>query len=85
MPEHEACLARRGPAVLAFHDLDVGPADADRDGFHEDRPGAYVRLGDVFQACGFRLVRFNGDGLHVTSPSSVTSTALAPFTRILIA
>ena len=55
VPEHEARLALRRPAVLALDDLDVGPAHADRDGFHEDRPAACVRLGDVFETCGVRL------------------------------
>ena len=64
VPEHEARLARRGPAVLALDDLDVGPAHADGDGFHEHRPVADVRLGDVLQACRSRLVRFYGDGFH---------------------
>jgi hypothetical protein len=62
--EHEACLALRRPAVLSLDDFDVGPAHADRDGFHQDRPAACVRLGDVFEACGIGLVRFNGDRLH---------------------
>ena len=54
VPEHQARLAARRPPVLALHDLDVGPADADRDGFHEDRPVACVGLGDVLEACGSR-------------------------------
>ena len=54
-PSTRRVLPWRGPAVLALHDLDVGPANADRDGFDEDRPVAHVRLGDVFQACGFAL------------------------------
>ena len=52
VPEHETRLARRRPAVLALDDLDVGPAHADGDGFHEHRALARVRLGDVFQTCG---------------------------------
>ena len=51
----------------ALHDLDVGPAHADRDGFHDDRPATRVRLRDVFQACGLRLVRFYGNGFHLGS------------------
>ena len=92
VPEHEARLALGGPAVLALHDLDVGPADADRDGFHEDRPVARVGLGDVFEARAPRLARFDGDGLHRVLPMSRCPcewldyfAALAPLTRILIA
>ena len=35
MPEDEARCSRRGPPVLALHDLDVGPTHTHRDGFHE--------------------------------------------------
>ena len=64
VPEHQARLARRRPAVLALDDLDVRPADADGDGLDEHRPVVRVRLGDVLEARGLGLVWFDGDGLH---------------------
>jgi hypothetical protein len=48
MPQNQTGLARRRPAIRALDDLDIGAADADRDGFHEDRPATSVRLRDVF-------------------------------------
>ena len=65
--EHEARLTWRGPAVLALHNLDVGAADPDRNRFDQDRPVARVGFGDLFQARGLGLVRFDGDGLHMGS------------------
>ena len=50
VPEHQALLAFRGPAVLAFHDFDVRAADADGHRFHENRPVARVGLRNVLQA-----------------------------------
>jgi hypothetical protein len=85
MPQYQARLARGGPAVLALHDPDLGPANAHGNGFYEDRAATHVRLGDVFQACGLRLVRFYGDGLHLEFSRCGYFAALAPFTRILIA
>ena len=65
VPEHQTRLALRSPAVLSLNDFDIGPAHPDRNGFHEDRPATCVRLGDVFEACGLGLARFNGDRFHV--------------------
>lgn len=56
MAQHEARLARRGPAVLPLHDLDIGSADADSDGFHEHRAFVRVRLRDILQPCGSRFL-----------------------------
>ena len=53
--EHEARLAGRRPAVLALDDLDVGAADADGDGFHENRTVARVGLRNVLQAADSRV------------------------------
>ncbi len=69
--KHKAGLAPGCPAILAFHDFDVGPAYADRDGLHEHRPAGHVRLRDVFQARGVELVRLDGDGLHASFPPGV--------------
>ena len=78
VPEHQPALARRRPSVLALDDLDVRPADADRDGFDKHRPAAHVGLGYVLEArrspalCGstvmaFMCVRFS---VVFTSPRS---------------
>ena len=64
MPEHEARLSGGRPAVLALHDLDVGAADADRDGLDEDRALVRVGFGDVFELRGLGLERKYGDGFH---------------------
>ena len=48
--EHKPRLARRRPAVLAFDDLDVGPAHADCDRLDEHGPVARVGLWDVIEA-----------------------------------
>ena len=65
MAQHEARLSRRGPAVLPLHDLDIGPADPDGDGFHEHRAVTHIRLRDLLQPCGPRLLRFYRDGFHM--------------------
>ncbi len=49
MAEHEARLAGRSPAVLALHDLDVRPTNADGNGFHEDRALMGVRFRKIFE------------------------------------
>ena len=67
--EDEARLARRRPAVLAFHDLDVRTAYADGDRLDEHRPVARVGLRDVLEPCSFWRVRLNSDGFHVVKPS----------------
>jgi hypothetical protein len=64
MPEHEARLSRGRPPILALHDLRVGPANTDRDGFQEDRAATCVWLGDLFQARALRLARFYGNAFH---------------------
>jgi hypothetical protein len=82
VPEHQARLALRSPAVLSFYDLDVGPAHADRDRLHQHRPATHVRLRDVFQTCSVRFVRFDRNRLHLRflltgparSPSRVASS-----------
>ncbi len=43
--------ALRSPAVLSLDDFDVGPAPPTAMAFHEDRPVACVRLGDILEAC----------------------------------
>ena len=63
--EHEALLPGWGPAVFSLDDLDVGPADADGDRFDEHRAVAHIRLRDVFEPRGARLLRFDGDRFHV--------------------
>jgi hypothetical protein len=65
VPEHEARLARRRPAVLALGDFDVGSAYADRDRFHEHRPASRFGIRNVFQEGGSRLAWFDGNGLHL--------------------
>ena len=65
--QYEARLAGRRPAVLPLHDLDVGPADADGDGFDKYRALACVGLGDILQPCGPRLLRLYGNRLHVVT------------------
>ena len=65
VPEHQPRPARRRPSVLAFDDLDVRSADADRDGFDEHRPFARVWLGYVLETGAPRVVWFDGNGLHV--------------------
>src|SRR6186713_1867180 len=63
--EHQPRLARRCPAVLAFDDLDVGPADADCDRLDEYGPVARVGLWDVIEAGAPRCLWQDGDGLQV--------------------
>ena len=63
--EHKPRLARRCPAVLAFDDLDVGPAHADGDRLDEHGPVARVGLRDVIEAGAPGCVRLDGDGLQV--------------------
>ena len=58
----------RGRAILA---TDVGAAHADRDRLDEDRPVAHIRLGDVLEARGPGLVRFQGDDCQLDSFTSV--------------
>ena len=53
--EHQPRLARRRPAVLAFDDLDVGPAHADGDRLDEHGPVARVGLGNVLEAASCRV------------------------------
>src|SRR5258706_16296167 len=65
--QHEARLARRRPAVFPLYDLDVGPADADGDGFYKYRALACVGLGDVLQPCCPRLLRLYGNRLHLVT------------------
>jgi hypothetical protein len=46
--KYEACLAGRWPSVFPLDNLDVGTANTDRDGFHEYRALANIRLWDLF-------------------------------------
>jgi hypothetical protein len=62
--EYKPRLARRRPAVLAFDDLDVGPAHADGDRLDEHGPVARVGLRDVIQAGTPGCVRLDGDGFQ---------------------
>ena len=62
--EDEARLAGRSPAVLPLDDLDVGPADADGDGLHEDRPLRRARFRNLLQPGGPGLAGLHGDGFH---------------------
>ena len=57
VPEHEARVPRRSPAVLAFRDLDVRPADADGHGLDEDRALTDVGLGNLLEAGASRACR----------------------------
>jgi len=77
--EDEAVVPGRRPAVLPLGDLDVRPADADGDGFDEDRALADLRLGDLFEAGGAGLHRFDGDGLHAVCPSWRNAAAACRF------
>jgi hypothetical protein len=91
VPEHEARLALRSPAVLALHDLDVGPAYADGDGFHEDRPGARSGSGMSSRRAvsgwrGSTVIAFISSAPAGALPKCLGYfAALAPFTRIVIA
>jgi hypothetical protein len=51
VPQHETSATRRSPPIFALHDFDSGAADSDRDGFHEDRTLAFIRLRNLFQKC----------------------------------
>ena len=68
VPQHEAWLAWRRPAVLPLHDLGVGPTDPDSDGFHEYRAVADVRFRDILQTCASRSLGFDGNRLHPATP-----------------
>ena len=65
MAEHQPRLTRRCPAVLAFDDLDIGPAHADCDRLDKHGPVARVGLWDVIEAGAPRCVWQDGDGLQV--------------------
>ncbi|MCK7577583.1 MAG: hypothetical protein MZV65_18440 [Chromatiales bacterium] len=54
MSQHETRLARRRPAVLSLHHLDIGPAHTDGNGFHEHRTVADIRLRDFFHTALFQ-------------------------------
>ena len=73
--EHEARVARGGPAVLALGDLDVRPADADGHGLHEDRALARVGLGNVLEPGGPGLPGLDGDRLHEVASSRNAAAA----------
>jgi hypothetical protein len=83
--EHQPRSAGGRPTVLAFDDLDVGPADTDGNRLDQHGPVANVGLGNVVEAGAPRLERFDGDGLHAgLSPVRLHFAALAPVTRILM-
>ena len=63
--QHETGLPGRRPAVLPLHDLDVGPADPDRNGFHQHGPVTLIGLRDLLQPRCPRLLRFHRDGVHM--------------------
>ena len=71
--EHEACLARRGPTVLPLHDLDIGPADPDGDGFDEYRTFTHIGLRNFFQLGASRLPGLYSDCLHAYTSCRCTS------------
>ena len=74
VPEDETRRARRRPAVLALGDLDVGPADADRDRLDEDRALASVGLGHVLASRASGLVGFDRDRFHSFLPRWAVET-----------
>jgi hypothetical protein len=65
MAQHEPRFSRRSPTILTLHHLDIGPADTDRNGFHQHGSVALIGLRDILQPRGPRLLRFYRDGFHM--------------------
>jgi hypothetical protein len=65
MAQHEARLSGRCPAVFAIGNLDVGPANADGDGFHEDRSFAHIGLRNRLQKRAARFLWFYSNSFHL--------------------
>ena len=64
-PSTETGLLRRRPPVQTVHDLDVSAANPDRDRLDEYGSVARIRLGDVLEAGGLWLLRFDSNRFHV--------------------
>jgi hypothetical protein len=64
MTKHQALGSLGRPAVFAFDDLNVGPTDANRDRFNQDRAVALIGVGDLLVSGAVRLLWFDSDGFH---------------------
>ena len=64
MSQHQAGLSRGRPAILAFHDLGIGPAYTHGDRFNENGAVTRIRFGDFFIAGGSGFQGFYCNCLH---------------------
>jgi hypothetical protein len=73
MAQHEIFFPGRSPTVLPLDNLDVGPADADRNGLDEYRPVADIWLGYLLQPRRPLFLRFYNNSFDM-----ITSVKFTP-------